>query len=204
MTHDPMDLPDDLPAPADDRAASHLPGYPVPAVLLPATTGEPVDLAGASKRRRLVVFVYPRTGVPGEDPLTPDWDAIPGARGCTPELCSVRDVHAELVAAGVEVYGLSTQDTAYQREAVERLRLPYPLLSDAELDLGGEMNLPSFSVAGEKLFRRLTMIIDRGVVQHVWYPVFPPHTHAGEVLDWLRQAQHTPPGAADQGPMVAG
>lgn len=187
MTHDPMALPDDLPAPVDDRAASHLPGYPVPAVALPATTGEPVDLAAASKSRRLVVFVYPRTGVPGEDPLTPDWDAIPGARGCTPELCSVRDVHAEFVAAGVEVYGLSTQDTGDQREAVERLRLPYPLLSDAGLDLGGEMDLPSFSVAGEELFRRLTMIIDRGIVQHVWYPVFPPHTHAGEVLDWLRR-----------------
>ncbi|MDQ6875710.1 MAG: peroxiredoxin [Actinomycetota bacterium] len=187
MTHDPMALPADLPAPADDRAASHLPGYAVPAISLPATTGETVDLSTASQGRRLVVFAYPRTGVPGEDPLTPDWDAIPGARGCTPELCSVRDVHADFVAAGVEVYGLSTQDGAYQREAAERLHLSYPLLSDAGFDLGAAMDLPSFSAAGQVLYCRLTMVIEDGVVRHVWYPVFPPHTHAGEVLAWLRR-----------------
>jgi peroxiredoxin len=133
-----------------------------------------------------VVYAYPRTGRPGEVPLTPDWDQIPGARGCTNEVCSFRDHHAEIRALGADVLGMSTQDPDYQREAAERLRLTYPLVSDSHLALTQALRLPTFDVAGLTLLRRLTLVVRDGVVEHVWYPVFPPDGHAEQVLDWLR------------------
>jgi peroxiredoxin len=187
VTHDPNALPRDLPAPEDDGAARHLPGAAVPALALPATDGRAIALATAGDLPRTVVYAYPRTGRPGEAPLVEDWDAIPGARGCTPESCAFRDHHAELRAAGARVLGLSTQDTAYQLEAVERLHLPFPLLSDAELRLTRALSLPTFTAAGETLLRRLTLVIRGGTVEHVFYPVFPPEGHAAEVLAWLRE-----------------
>lgn len=136
---------------------------------------------------RLVLFAYPRTGRPGVDPLVPEWDLIPGARGCTPESCAFRDLAEDLRAAGAEVMGVSTQDTAYQQEAVQRLHLPYPLLSDAALELTRALRLPTFEAAGQTLLRRFTLVISNGVIEHVFYPVFPPDRHPEEVLAWLRQ-----------------
>ena len=180
-----MALPDGLPEPVDDGAAAHLAGAPVPAFALPATDGRTVRLDLPGGAARTVVYAYPRTGRPGEDPLVADWDLIPGARGCTPESCGFRDHHAELRAAGAVVYGLSTQDTCYQREAVERLHLPFPLLSDAEGQLTRALDLPTFEVAGQRLLKRLTLVLRAGRVEHVFYPVFPPDGHAGQVLAWL-------------------
>jgi peroxiredoxin len=186
--HDPTVLPPDLPTPRDDGAAAHLPGSRVPPLALAGTDGRSVRLDRAGDRPRTVVYAYPRTGQPGVEPLVPEaeWDAIPGARGCTPESCAFRDHHAELQAAGAEVYGLSTQDTAYQREASERLHLPFALLSDADLALTRALRLPTFTAAGETLLKRLTLVLREGLVEHVFYPVFPPDRHAAEVLAWLR------------------
>jgi peroxiredoxin len=181
---DPMTLPANLPEPGDDGAADHLPGAGVPRVALPSTDGEEVELAALSGRT--IVYAYPRTGRPGEPSLVEDWDLIPGARGCTPESCGFRDHHAELAAAGARVFGLSTQDTAYQQEAVSRLGLTFPLLSDADLRLARAMGLPGFEVAGQTLLKRLTLLLADGVVERVWYPVFPPDRHAAEVLAWLQ------------------
>jgi peroxiredoxin len=178
----PTDLPDDLPVPEDDGAADHLPGLTIPRFALPATDGSAVDLAAESFGHRVVVFAYPRTGRPGEAPLVSDWDAIPGARGCTPEACGFRDLAAEFAARGVSVYGLSTQDTDYQREATERLGLPYLLLSDAGQRLTGALRLPTFEAAGVTLLKRLTMILSDGRVESVLYPVFPPDGAAREAL----------------------
>jgi peroxiredoxin len=186
--YDPMTLPADLPVPADDGAADHLWGSRVPNVALPATDGATISLAGI-RGRRVIVYAYPRTGRPGQVALVDDWDLIPGARGCTPETCGFRDHHAEIQAAGAEVFGLSTQDTAYQQELVERLHLPVPILSDAQLKLTRAWKLPTFEVAGQTLLRRLTLALRDGGVEHVWYPVFPPDTHAAEVLRWLRSNQ---------------
>jgi peroxiredoxin len=185
MTHDPTALPADLPVPEDDGAADHLSGASVPSVPLVATGGGTVDLAERSRRGTVVVFAYPRTGRPGVE--TPaGWDDIPGARGCTPEACSFRDHHAELAAAGAHVVGLSTQDPEYQQEVTTRLGLPYPLLSDHELALTRALQLPTFEAAGQVLLRRLTLVVRDGVVEHLWYPVFPPDSHAQEVLSWLQ------------------
>jgi peroxiredoxin len=181
---DPMVLPANLPVPEDDGAADHLFGSAVPDVVLQATDGRLLSLAGI-RGHRVVVYAYPRTGRPGEAPLVDDWDLIPGARGCTPETCGFRDHHAELAAAGAEVLGLSTQDTEYQRELVDRLHLPFPILSDASLALTRAWGLPTFEAAGQTLLRRLTLVIRDGRVEHVWYPVFPPDRHAAEVLRWL-------------------
>jgi peroxiredoxin len=181
---DPYTLPDDLPRPRDDGAAHHLVAAELPPIDLPATDGTAVALA--SLERRTVIYAYPRTGRPGEPSLVDDWDLIPGARGCTPETCGFRDHHAELAAAGAGVYGLSTQETAYQRELVERLGLHFPILSDERLELTRALRLPTFEVAGETLIKRLTMVIDDATVRHVFYPVFPPDTHVAEVLAWLR------------------
>jgi peroxiredoxin len=183
-SHNPLVLPHDLPVPADDGAASHLPGTKLPDIALAATDGSSVNLS--KLHGRTVVYAYPRTGEPGKAP--PDgWDAIPGARGCTPQSCAFRDHHAELRALGVaQLYGLSTQDTAYQQEAAGRLHLPFALLSDAEFRLQRALRLPVFEVAGMTLFKRFTLIIDDGVITKVFYPVFPPDRNAEDVAAWLR------------------
>jgi peroxiredoxin len=180
---DPMELPADLPEPIDDGACDHLPGMRVPPKALAATDGTEVDLSALAART--VVYAYPRTGRPGEPSLVEDWDLIPGARGCTPETCGFRDHHAELAAAGARVFGLSTQESDYQREVAERLALPFALLSDNRFELTHGLGLPTFDVAGHTLLKRHTLVIRDGTVEHVFYPVFPPDRHAGEVLAWL-------------------
>jgi peroxiredoxin len=182
--HDPNVLPTDIPVPLDDGGARHLQGARLPSVPLAATDGSQVDLsklAGCT-----VLYVYPRTGVPGQAP--PDgWDQIPGARGCTPQSCSFRDHFAELKQLGVShLYGLSTQDTGYQREAVERLHLPFPILSDGSLELARAIKLPTFTAAGMTLLKRMALVIDDGLITKVFYPVFPPDKNAEDVLAWLR------------------
>ena len=181
--HNPLRLPPDLPVPTDDGAAKHLPGLRVPEVTLAATDGSSVALARLPGRT--VVYAYPRTGRPGQPP--PDgWDAIPGARGCTPQSCGFRDHHAELRRRGVDqVFGLSTQDSDYQREAVERLHLPFAILSDQDLVLARALRLPTFEVAAMTLLKRLTLVIDDGIIAKVFYPVFPPDRSATEVVEWL-------------------
>jgi peroxiredoxin len=186
VTTGPGTLPSDLPVPDDDGAADHLGGLALPPVELPSTAGGVVNLAGLGRARpRTVLYVYPMTGRPGVA-LPEGWDEIPGARGCTPEACSFRDHHADLAAAGAEVYGLSTQTTADQAEAAERLQLPFPLLSDSGARLAAPpLALPTFEAGGRLCYRRLTLIVAGGRVEHVFYPVFPPDGHAAEVLAWL-------------------
>jgi peroxiredoxin len=180
------ELPAGLPVPEDDGACAHLPGLRLPSLPLPTSDGRSVDLAALPGRT--VVYCYPRTGRPDQPP--PDgWDAIPGARGCTPESCGFRDHYAELRACGAAVFGLSTQDTVYQQEAAERLHLPFPLLSDAGLAFATALQLPSFEVEGMTLIKRLTLVLREGSVEHVFYPVFPPDSHAEEVLAWLAARQ---------------
>jgi peroxiredoxin len=182
--HNPLVLPSDLPIPQDDGAARHLVGRRFPDLALPATDGTTVNLSRLVGRS--VVYIYPRTGEPGKAP--PDgWDAIPGARGCTPQSCSFRDHFAELKALGVaQLYGLSTQDTGYQREAVDRLHLPFAIVSDAELKLTQALDLPTFEVAGMTLLKRMAWVVDDGTIAKVFYPVFPPDKNAEEVIAWLR------------------
>jgi peroxiredoxin len=172
-----------LPAPGDDGAARHLPGARVPSVRLASTAGTAVDLSAL--RGRVVVYAYPRTGQPGI--ATPaGWDLIPGARGCTLQSCSFRDHFAELQALGVDhLFGLSTQDTAYQREAAARLHLPFALLSDERLSLARALRLPTFATGGMTLLKRLTLVIADGIIEHVFYPVFPPDRSASDVVAWL-------------------
>jgi peroxiredoxin len=175
-----------IPAPTDDGAARHLEGMQVPDLALPATDGTQVSLARISGR--VVVFAYPRTGRPGQISMVDDWDMIPGARGCTPQTCAFRDLHKALIAAGASrVFGLSTQDTDYQREAAERLHLPFPLLSDEKLALSSALALPTMHVAGLTLIKRLALVIDNGRISKAFYPVFPPDRNAGEVLAWLER-----------------
>jgi peroxiredoxin len=183
-----VDAPDwsTIPAPVDDGAARHLLGMQMASVPLPATDGRTIDLAALAGR--VIVYAYPRTGRPGID-NPPGWDLIPGARGCTPQSCSFRDHFAELQALGVaHLFGLSTQDPAYQREAAERLHLPFAILSDTHLTLTRAMKLPTFETSGMTLLKRFTLAIDGGIVSHVFYPVFPPDRSASDVLAWLAKA----------------
>jgi len=176
------ELPENIPVPTDDGACNHLPGMRLPSIALPSTSGGLVDLS--SSPGRTVVYCYPRTGRPDED-LPRGWDEIPGARGCTPQSCAFRDHHAELRSLGVRVFGISTQDTGYQREAAERLRLPFELLSDENLALAEALSLPTFEVVGMTLIKRLTLVIRDGRIERVFYPVFQPGENAGEVIEWL-------------------
>lgn len=176
------DLPEGLPEPQDDGACDHLPGMEVPSVPLAATSGDTVDLSALPGRT--VVYCYPMTGRP-DRALPEGWDEIPGARGCTPQSCSFRDHHAELEALGARVFGLSTQDTGYQREAAERLHLPFDLLSDRDLAFARALGLPTFEVDGMYLVKRLTLVVDEARVSKVFYPVFPPDRSAEEVVAWI-------------------
>ena len=183
-----LQLPDDLPVPADDRACDHLPGTRLPAIALPATDGSIIDLSTLPGRS--IVYVYPRTGRP-DQPLPTGWDAIPGARGCTPQSCAYRDLAAEFAALGARVFGLSAQETAYQKEAAERLHLPFPLLSDESLVFAAALGLPTFEVDGMTLIRRLTLAVTHGVIDAVFNPVFPPDADAANVAAWLRGRQES-------------
>jgi peroxiredoxin len=174
-----------IPPPVDDGAAAHLKGAVLPHVPLKATDAEMVDLSAL--KGRVVVFAFPRTGEPGKPALVDDWDMIPGARGCTPQTCSFRDLFKDLRAAGADhVFGLSTQDHAYQREMAERLHLPFTVLSDEQLALTRALDLPTMQVAGMTLIKRLALIIDDARITHVFYPVFPPDTNGPDVLAWLQ------------------
>lgn len=176
-------LPDDLPEPEDDGEADHLPNAPVPSVSLPATDGATVDLSDASRR---VVYCYPKTGRPDADAIPDGWDEIPGARGCTPESCGFRNHYRELTNRGVDaVFGLSVQSNEYQREARDRLELPFELLSDAELLFARRLRLPTFEIEGETFLERLTLVLSDGRIERAFYPVFPPDEHAAEVVRWL-------------------
>jgi len=181
---DLFSLPSDLPVPIDDGACDHLMGMSLPSLPLLATDGSLVDLAALPGRN--VVYAYPRTGRP-DQPLPTGWNEIPGARGCTPQSCAYRDRAGELAALGVRVFGLSTQDSAYQQEAVERLHLPFPLLSDERVAFATALNLPTFSVDGMILIRRLTLVVRDGEIETVFYPVFPPDADAASVAAWLTQ-----------------
>lgn len=180
------DLPDDIPVPTDDGACDHLPGRQLPSVALPSTQGRHVD--PAALEGTVVLYCYPMTGRP-DVPLPEGWDEIPGARGCTPQSCSFRDHHAELRALGARVYGLSTQTSAEQREAADRLNLPFELLSDEQLEFCSAFDLPLFEADGRRLVKRLTLIAEDGRVVKVFYPVFPPGANAEQVLSWLQDRE---------------
>lgn len=180
-----MELPPNLPRPTDDGAARHLVGMAIPDLELPSTSNRSVNLSKISAPR-IVVYCYPRTGQP-DKPSPPGWDDIPGARGCTPETCGFRDHHKDLARLGTEVFGLSTQDTPYQQEMVTRLNVPFEVLSDEKMMLTRALRLPTFTVAGMTLLKRLTLVIRDRKIEHVFYPVFPPDTHAEAVIAWLKR-----------------
>lgn len=179
------ELPRDLPVPQDDGACAHLQGTKLPAVRLQATGGGTVDVSRL--KGTTVIYIYPRTGRPDE-PSPPGWNEIPGARGCTPQSCAFRDHYAELKQAGAaQVFGLSAQSSADQREAVERLHLPFDLLSDEKLEFARALRLPTFEVAGMTLIKRITLIARDAKIERLFYPVFPSDRNAGDVLAWLTQ-----------------
>lgn len=179
-----MSFPSDLPEPKDDGACAHLTNATIPSVPLAATSGSSVDISSLSGLT--VVFCYPRTGAPNET-IADAWNEIPGARGCTPQACSFRDASKEFQELGVSnIFGLSTQDTAYQKEVHGRLHLPYQLLSDEKLEFAQALRLPLFEWEGRKLIKRMSMAVVDGRIVRVWYPVFPPDKSADEVLRWLR------------------
>ncbi|HEX3372048.1 MAG TPA: peroxiredoxin [Candidatus Acidoferrales bacterium] len=186
MAENTVDTPDwsKIPAPIDDGAAARLASTKLPAIPLPATDGRTVDLSRL--HGRTVVYAYPRTGKPGiENPV--GWDQIPGARGCTPQSCSFRDHFAELKSLGVDfIFGLSTQSTAYQQEAADRLHLPFAILSDEQFLFASAMNMPTLQTSGMTLLKRMTLVIKDGFIEHVFYPVFPPDQDAANVIAWLK------------------
>jgi peroxiredoxin len=185
-----LDLPADLPVPVDDGAGRHLPGRTMPNLSLPSTDGGEVELSTLGPGLT-VLYVYPLNGRPGVD-LPEGWDSIPGARGCTPEACGFRDHYGELQAAGAgALFGLSSQSTDYQAEFAERIGLPFALLSDTRLELAQALDLPTFTAQQQRLYKRMTLVLRGSVIEHVFYPIFPPDKHAAEVLRWMRD-RHAP------------
>lgn len=175
-----------LPVPVDDGAAAHLLGRALPDLTL-------IDAEGASHAlhalgAKLVLFVYPATGVPGRDPAldpAPGWDAIPGAPGCTVHALGYRQHAARFAALGYAVAGLSAQPREEQSEFAARNQLPFPLLNDAGFQLAHALDLPTFTVRGRRFYQRLALVARHHEIVHVSYPVFPPNRNAERVLDWL-------------------
>jgi len=190
VTTDYGELPPNLPVPEDDGGADHLTGMALPEVTLPSTLGGTVDLSEPS-RNRLVAYVYPRTGTPGQ-PSPAGWDDIPGARDCTPQSCAYRDGLAELTSLGATVLGISAHSPGEQSEFAGREHIPFPLLSDSDLHLRDALRLPTFEVEGMILYKRLTFIAEGGKIAKVFYPVFPPDRNAADVLAWLTGAETGP------------
>lgn len=178
------EIPSDIPIPEDDGACDHLEGLILPRVTLPTTAGGTITFAEIPGTT--IIYIYPRTGRPDQE-LPTGWNDIPGARGCTPQSCAFRDHYTELWQRGATVFGLSTQTTDYQREAVERLELPFPLVSDANLAFANALDLPTFEVDGMQLIKRMTLICYEGWIEKVFYPVFPPHQNAEDVSAYLRE-----------------
>lgn len=187
MGADYNQLPANLPVPEDDGAADHLTGTALPRLRLPSTLGGTIDLAEIASDR-LVAYVYPRTGTPGQ-PSPTGWDDIPGARGCTPQSCAYRDSLTEFSSLGATVIGISAQSVAEQAEFAEREHIPFPLLSDSGLTLAEKLRLPTFEAEGMTLYKRLTFVAHAGKIVKVFYPVFPPDRNAAEVLAWLRDGR---------------
>jgi peroxiredoxin len=175
---DPYTLPEGLPVPEDDGACNHLAGLDLPELELESSQGR------VNVRDFDVIYIYPRTGKPGE-PSLPGWDETPGARGCTPQSCAFRDHDAELRARGIRVAGLSAQPLEDQIEFAQRNHMPFPVIADTELRLAQALRLPTFEIAGHTLYKRVTLVARGGAIEHVFYPVFPPDENAEEVLAWL-------------------
>lgn len=189
MSHD-FPLPDGLPEPEDDGGADHLRGMEMPDVSLPATDDTIVDVQELPPRT--VIYIYPMTGRPDEEVIPEGWEDVPGARGCTPESCGFRSHYEELRDNGVrEVFGLSTQTSEYQREARDRLHLPFEMLSDSGWKLANELDLPTFTIEGGDYLKRSSLVVTGGRIEHVFYPIFPPDEHANEVLEWVKK-HHQP------------
>jgi len=186
MNMSPAGRPGEVETLDGELAAARLWGVPVTSLRLDSTRG-PVDLAELAAGR-LVLFVYPRTSVPGE-PALPDWDTIAGARGCTAQACAFRDHHRELTDLGAEVAGLSVQPLDEQQSFAGRNRIPFRLISDPELALGAVLSLPTFATSGCTFYRRLTLVAELGRISTVFYPVAAPERNAAEVIAWL--ASHT-------------
>ncbi len=180
---DPYVLTEDLPVPADDGACLHLPGMKVPSISLRSTSGRDVNLAGASRGQ--VVFFYPETGKPGAQ-IPKSWNDIPGARGCTPQSCAFRDHYREFKELGFEVFGVSAQGLDEQKEFAKRNNLPYELLNDSDFRLTNELRLPTFKFESKTFIKRLALVVRRGRIEKVFYPVFPPDKNAEVVLEYLR------------------
>ncbi|MDH3663619.1 MAG: peroxiredoxin [Alphaproteobacteria bacterium] len=180
--HDPSTLPADLPRPEDDGGCDHLISRPLHAIALPSTGGGTLDLA--TRPGRTVIYCFPRAGRP-DLPLPEGWNDIPGARGCTPQSMAFRDQYDDIRALHADVVGISTQTADEQKEIAERLNLPFPLLSDVDRRFAESLNLPSFEVEGSVLIKRLTLIVTEGIIDQVFYPVFPPDKAAEEAIVWL-------------------
>jgi peroxiredoxin len=177
-------LPDNLPVPVDDGACSHLEGMQVPSITLESTAGRKVDLSSGSGMT--VVYFYPLIGRPDSPPMI-GWNEIPGARGCTPQSCAFRDHYDDLHALGINIYGASSQPLEDQREAVQRLHLPFELLNDSHFLLASALSLPTFEYKSLRLIKRLTLVVANGLIHKVFYPVFPPNRNAAEVIAWVRE-----------------
>jgi peroxiredoxin len=178
-------IPEGLPIPIDDGACNHLFKISIPEIILRTTSDRSVNLNELTKKPT-IFFFYPRTGEPNK-PAPADWDLIPGARGCTPQSCGFRDLNHEFQKCGFQIFGVSSQDTNYQKEFVDRNHIPFEILSDSDFELTTKMNIPTFTYNGLKLIKRMAWVVENSIITHVFYPVFPPNENASTVLSWLQK-----------------
>ena len=186
MVGNPYTLPPDLPIPVDDGACDHLPGRTMPPVRLLSTRGRRVDVAELSIARSVMFFYPAATGRPD---MPREWNLVPGARGCTAQTCAYRDHHREFRRLGVDVYGISAQDSAEQKDFAGRMGIAYELLSDSDFELTEALRLPTFEFQGRRYIKRLALVLRDHRIESAFYPVFPPDRNAEVVLGYLRGNQ---------------
>jgi DNA-binding HxlR family transcriptional regulator/peroxiredoxin len=144
---------------------------------------DPVDPDAAAT----VLFTYPSTNWP--TPHTPGWSAIPGVVGCTLENRLFRDRWPEFVAAGAAVRGVSTQRPEEQAEFAAAEGVPFPLLSDVDLQLAAALRLPSVRIGQQPRLKRLIVVVDADrVVRHAIFPVVDIPAAVADALDVVTRA----------------
>ncbi|MET8094656.1 winged helix-turn-helix transcriptional regulator [Micromonospora sp. NPDC005220] len=176
---------------AEARRAHDLVGRRLPEVVLPAADGPPVAVAGTAAWT--VLYLFPGAYAPGTHGYPPGWAEIPGARGCTLESTTYANRHPDFLAAGVRVYGISTQRPDQLAEFAAYAELPFPLLSDEDGRLGAGLLLPVFRAGGVARFKRLTLLVDpTAVVRAVQFPVTDPAGSVQEMLTLVRSYAQAP------------
>ena len=178
-------LPKNLPVPEKDEKTDHLLGKQIPKIILPATVGGFFDFSSIKNQYKILYF-FPLMGISQKE-MPHGWNDIPGARGCTPQNISINNHLAELAEYNAIPIGISTQPITDLEKLSSKRNLSQILTSDIKLKFQKYLNVPVFTINGNTMYKRLTLVVKNSKIIKIFYPVFPPDKHIFELLEWLEK-----------------